>query len=85
MSFGTYGGVVVAVERNISNNGRYRVLIKPDQDEQAWPDVVRAGSGANTFALLNNVPVWYEIWRQINGFPPDYYLPESDGDLKDKI
>jgi hypothetical protein len=25
---------------------------------------------------LNNVPVWYEIWRQFNSFPPDYYEPE---------
>jgi multidrug resistance efflux pump len=78
MSFGTYGGKVVAVERNISPNGRYRVLIKPDEKEQEWPDVIRAGSGAKTFALLKDVPIWYEVWRQINGFPPDYYLPQED-------
>jgi len=77
MSFGTYGGVVVAVERNISPNGRYRVLIKPDPEEQEWPQVIRAGSGSKTFALLNDVPIWYEIWRQINGFPPDFYVPEN--------
>lgn len=80
MSFGTYGGKVVAVERNISSNGKYRVLIKPDQDEQNWPEVIRAGSGAKTFALLKDVPIWYEIWRQINGFPPDYYLPSNSND-----
>jgi hypothetical protein len=22
--------------------------------------------------MLNNVPIWYELWRQLNGFPPDY-------------
>lgn len=77
MSFGTYGGIVVAVERNISSNGRYRVLIKPDPEEQAWPEVIRAGSGTKTFALLNDVPIWYEVWRQINGFPPDFYVPEG--------
>ncbi len=83
MSFGTYGGEVVAVERNISPNGRYRVLIKPDLEDQKWPDVIRAGSGAKTFALLKDVAIWYEIWRQINGFPPDYYLPEGGkGDSK---
>lgn len=80
MSFGTYGGKVVAVERNISANGKYRVLIKPDSKEQDWPDVIRAGSGAKTFALLKDVPIWYEIWRQINGFPPDYYLPSNSND-----
>jgi len=80
MSFGTYGGKVVAVERNISANGKYRVLIKPDPAEQDWPDVIRAGSGAKTFALLKDVPIWYEIWRQINGFPPDYYMPSNSND-----
>lgn len=83
MSFGTYGGKVVAVERNISANGKYRVLIKPDPEEQNWPEVIRAGSGAKTFALLKNVPIWYEIWRQINGFPPDYYTP-SDTNMNAK-
>ncbi len=83
MSFGTYGGIVVAVERNISPNGRYRVLIRPDKEDQEWPEVIRAGSGAKTFALLKDVPIWYEIWRQINGFPPDYYVPEG-GDQKNE-
>ena len=23
--------------------------------------------------LLKDVPIWYELWRQINGFPPEYY------------
>jgi len=22
--------------------------------------------------MLNDVPIYYEIWRQLNGFPPDY-------------
>ena len=30
------------------------------------------GSGVYGWALLDDVPVWYELWRQINGFPPDY-------------
>ncbi len=75
LSYGTYGGEVVFVERNISQNGKYRVLVKPDPEQQAWPDAIRAGSGAKTLALLKDVSIWYEIWRQINGFPPDYYSP----------
>ncbi len=31
------------------------------------------GTGASGIAILNDVPIWYEIWRNINGFPPDYY------------
>jgi hypothetical protein len=26
------------------------------------------GSGAQTIALLNTVPVWFELWRTLNGF-----------------
>ena len=84
LSYGTYGGEVVAVERTISDNGKFRVLIKPNSDEQEWPEVIRAGSGARTIALLNNVPIWYEMWRQINGFPPDYYQPQESNDDSNK-
>ncbi len=72
-SLGTFGGVVYAVETNISNNGLYRVLIAPDPNDEPWPDLLRPGAGVNSFALLNDVPVWYEMWRQSNGFPPDFY------------
>lgn len=77
LSYGTFGGQIVAVENFISDNGKYRVLIAPDKDEEPWPKQIQAGTGARTFALLNNVPVWYELWRQVNGFPQDYYTPES--------
>ncbi len=77
-SYGTYGGKVVAIETFISENGKYRVLLAPDPDEQAWPQDIRVGSGANTIALLEDVPIWYELWRQLNGFPPNYYQPEKE-------
>lgn len=75
MSYGTFGGRVVAIENFISENGKYRVLIAPDQKEPAWPKQLSIGSGAETIALLNTVPVWYEVWRTLNGFPPNYYNP----------
>jgi len=77
LSYGTFGGEIVAVEQFISDNGKYRILIAPDKEEEEWPEPIRAGTGARTFALLNNVPVWYELWRQVNGFPQDYYQPRS--------
>ncbi len=77
VSYGTYGGVVVAVETFISDNGKYRILLAPDPDDHSWPVELRAGSGANTIALLEDVPIWYELWRQLNGFPPNYYQPEG--------
>ncbi len=84
-SFGTYAGVVVAVETFISPNGKFRVLIAPDPNAENWPKNVRVGSGAKTIALLKDVPIWYELWRKLNGFPPDYYLPNgTDTTLKEK-
>jgi multidrug resistance efflux pump len=77
MSYGTFGGKIVAVENFISDNGKFRVLIAPDDEEEAWPKQVSIGSGAQTLALLGNVPVWFELWRNLNGFPPNYYQPKS--------
>ena len=82
VSYGTYGAQVVAIENFISDNGRYRVLLAPDPSDHPWPKAIRVGSGAQTIALLNDVPIWYEIWRQLNSFPPDYYQPiENDKKL----
>ncbi|WP_442846346.1 HlyD family secretion protein [Leeuwenhoekiella sp. H156] len=83
-SLGTFGGKVVAIERFISDNGKYRVLLAPDPEEEPWPEALRVGSGANTLALLEDVPIWYELWRQLNGFPPNYYTPEKADIQTDK-
>jgi multidrug resistance efflux pump len=86
MSYGTFGGEIVAIENFISDNGKFRVLIAPDPEEEKWPSQLRVGSGAQTIALLNTVPVWFEIWRVLNGFPPDYYKTsqESSKETKEK-
>jgi hypothetical protein len=85
MSYGTFGGQIVAIETFISENGKFRVLIAPDPNEAPWPKQLRVGSGAETIALLNTVPVWFEIWRTLNGFPPDYYkTTKSDKSTKEK-
>lgn len=76
-SYGTYGGKVFAIDNFISDNGLYRVLVAPDEEDHTWPTALRVGAGANNMLLLKDVPIWYELWRQINGFPPDYYKPSS--------
>lgn len=83
MSYGTFGGKIVAIENFISANGKYRVLIAPDENEDKWPKQLSIGAGAQTIALLNNVPVWFELWRTLNGFPPNYYKT-ADQPTKDK-
>jgi multidrug resistance efflux pump len=82
MSYGTFGGKIVAIENFISDNGKYRVLIAPDENEEKWPKQLSIGSGAQTIALLNNVPVWFEVWRTLNGFPPNYYNSDTKNKQK---
>lgn len=72
-SFGTFPGKIRAVENTINDEGLFRVIVEEDLKGKRWPKQLRIGSGAQGIALLNDVPVWYELWRNINGFPPDYY------------
>ena len=82
-SYGTFGGEIVAYENTISENGMFRVLVKPDNSTKKWPTQLKIGSGAQGITLLKDVPIWYELWRNINGFPPDYYkLKVSDTKVK---
>ena len=76
-SFGTFGGIVVAVETSIMSNGNFRVLVVEDPKEQPWPKQLGMGTGAMGMALLKDVPIWYELWRNINGFPPEYYTQKE--------
>lgn len=77
-TFGTFGGVVAVID-NIDTKGHYRILVIPDPDDDPWPVQLRVGSGAYGWVMLKDVPVWYELWRQFNGFPPDYM-----GELNDE-
>lgn len=70
-SFGTFGGVVKVIDQ-VDTKGKYRILVVPDTTEGLWPKQLRVGSGVAGWAMLKDVPIWYEMWRQINGFPPDY-------------
>ncbi|WP_196885325.1 HlyD family secretion protein [Aureivirga sp. CE67] len=76
-SYGTFAGKVVTIESFMSENGKFRVLVIPDETEKEWPKNIKIGTGANTVSLLNDVPIWYELWRQLNGFPADYYTPKA--------
>ncbi|MEY3349775.1 MAG: hypothetical protein RLY46_1814 [Bacteroidota bacterium] len=82
-SYGTFVGRVVAIETNRNENGKFRILAVPDLNEKPWPTELKIGAGAKGFALLKNVQIWYELWRQINGFPPDYYKPNYNKEGSD--
>lgn len=83
-SFGTFAGEVFAIDNDISKNGKYRILVTEDATEKEWPDLIRIGSGAQGLLLLNDVRVYYELWRQLNGFPPDFYEGVTTKDVKTK-
>lgn len=73
IAIGTFYGKVSAVDPSAQNNGRFRVLVVEDLDAPVpWPDdtYVRFGSTARAWVLLDKVSVGYEIWRQLNNFPP---------------
>jgi multidrug efflux pump subunit AcrA (membrane-fusion protein) len=75
---GTFGGEVVLIDPTDDGTGRFRVLVAPRPDTTGdgevvdWPGTrwLRQGVLANGWVLLGRVPLWYEIWRQLNGFPP---------------
>ena len=82
-SVGTFGGVVEFVEPMASANGKFRVWITEDPADQAWPgnEFVRLGSQVKAWVLLEEVRLGYEIWRQLNKFPPNYSASSSKGDV----
>ncbi len=70
VSVGTFGGQVAVIDQVAGTDGKFRVLVTPDSTDEAWPEQLRLGSGVHAWAALNNVRVWFELWRQLNGFPP---------------
>jgi multidrug efflux pump subunit AcrA (membrane-fusion protein) len=77
-SFGTFPGKIRAVENNIDDKGTFRVIVVEDPKDKKWPKQIKMGAGAQGIALLNDVPLWYELWRNINGFPADFYTVKKD-------
>jgi multidrug resistance efflux pump len=72
VAVGTFGGEVLAVDAADDGRGRFRIVVAPDTDDAAWPGPrwLRQGVRAKAWVLLRQVPLWQEIWRQLNGFPP---------------
>jgi adhesin transport system membrane fusion protein len=75
---GTFGGVVARIDPTDSGEGRFRLLVLPDPDEPSWPGErwLRQGVRTKGWVLLNEVSLGYELWRQLNGFPPAIGLTE---------
>jgi multidrug resistance efflux pump len=85
ISVGTFGGTVEVIDYVNTKPGEFRILVIPDQKDTAWPKQIRVGSGIKGWVMLDDVSVWYELWRQLNGFPPSLYAePEIEEPNKKK-
>lgn len=71
---GTYGGLIKVIDQTDDGKGNFRFWVVPDPDDRSWPpqEHVRQGTRAMGWVILNRVPLWYELWRRFNLFPPDY-------------
>ncbi len=77
-AIGTFAGKVVVIDAVVDQQNKYRILVKPDYDriqnknDEEWPDssILRPGTKATGWIILDQVPVWFELWRILNGFPP---------------
>jgi multidrug efflux pump subunit AcrA (membrane-fusion protein) len=80
VAIGTFGGRIVTIDQVDDGANRFRLIIKPDLDAVAskrddpWPNTsfLRPGTQATGWVMLRTVPLWYELWRQFNGFPPNF-------------
>ncbi len=78
VSVGSFGGHVEVIDFVNPHPGEFRILVVPDPNDEKWPPQLRVGSGTKGWVMLDNVPVWYELWRQLNGFPPSLYKEPED-------
>ncbi|MDX1902622.1 MAG: HlyD family efflux transporter periplasmic adaptor subunit [Thermonemataceae bacterium] len=71
VNIGTFGGEVAVIDNISLKDNKYRILVIPDKNDEPWPSQVRIGTQVYAWFMLRDVPIWYEIWRQLNGFPPN--------------
>jgi len=86
ISVGSFGGVVSAIDATDDGMGRFRVLVRPI-DENEWPEqrFLLQGVRANGWVMLGEVPLWFELWRQLNGFPPAVSKDDPKEDKPTKV
>ena len=70
IAVGTFGGTVSFIDPTDNGQGLFRAVIVPNEP---WPDTLylRQGVRVHGWVQLGQVPLWYELWRQFNGFPPE--------------
>lgn len=86
VAVGTFGGRVAFVDPSDDGKGKFRLMIVPDEQDEAWPGerFLRQGGRTRGWILLGRVTLAYEIWRQLNAFPPLVMMEEPKMDLARK-
>ena len=91
VAVGTFGGRVRQIDATDDGNGRFRILVEPDElfAGDRWPEglYLRQGNQAVGWVFLNRVTLGFELWRQFNGFPPVVAPkpPDKDGSKPPKV
>jgi multidrug resistance efflux pump len=70
-AIGTFAGKVYFVEKAANKTGKFRYLVTPKKGSKEWPKSLSLGSGVQSWTMLQSVPIWFELWRQLNSFPPN--------------
>lgn len=87
VAVGTFGGEVISVDAVDDGRGKFRILVVPDPTDIEWPEdrFLRQGVRANGWVLLEQVPLWFEVWRRLNGFPPVVDVDQSSSKSDTKM
>lgn len=91
IAIGTFAGVVSVIDATDDGKSRYRVIVEPDKkaienkEADPWPSetILRPGAQVTGWILLSDVPLWYELWRQLNGWQPTIQ-PQDQSDSLSK-
>ncbi|MEY4195197.1 MAG: hypothetical protein RLZZ226_1565 [Pseudomonadota bacterium] len=86
VAVGTFGGRVAFVDASDDGKGKFRLMVIPDEQDDLWPGerFLRQGGRSRGWILLGRVTVAYEIWRQLNAFPPLVMMEQPKTDLARK-
>lgn len=86
VAVGTFGGRIMSIDAVDDGAGRFRIVICPDKSDAPWPSAqfLRQGVRTKAWVLLQTVPLWQEVWRQLNGFPPVFSPSEPKAQEQSK-
>ncbi len=84
MSTGTFLGTIKVIDPSDDGRGRFRLIVKR-KEGALWPapELLRQGVRTRGWVQMNQVPLWFEIWRLINDLPPATPPLTSQGDSAD--